>query len=459
MVYAAAAAPVSTEAASVGKVYSVSIVSRTKKSVKLKWKSVKRATGYQIYCSTKKTKNFKKAKTIKSGSTTKATVTKLTPDKSYYFKIRAVRGSKKGKFSKVVWTRTGKINEVDFVAVGDNLIHIELIESGEKSDGTRDYHHFYKKTKKYIQAADVASINQETVLGGEKVAPLSGFPRFNSPQEIGDAIADTGFDVVTLATNHCMDVGTQGVDSELNYFKTKHPELKILGLYQSKKENQTITYIKKNNIKIALLNYTYRPETSQNFPRPEDRPYLFTNLNEKDRIRRDVKIAKKNADIVIAYPHWGQEYNNTVTGYMQKCCKMFSDLGVDIVIGTHPHVICPVEWVKNKRTGKKMLVYYSLGNYVSFQDTSTPKMLEGMATFTLKKKNGKVTIHNPKLMPMVNYITRKKENPHRFNIEAVALKEYTDEMAKKHLQPELGKRENFVKLYKQVVDKEFRTSY
>ena len=440
------------------------------KRISICWNKKKtQVTGYQIQFSTYS--SFKNKKWIRISSNAKGsrTIKGLKGRKKYFVRIRTYKEVKSkryySKWSEAESTKTylkasddKTTYKVNFVAVGDNLIHQELIESGEKADGTKDYHAFYEKTKRFIQQADIASVNQETILGGD-VAPLTGFPRFNSPQEIGDAIADTGFDIMTLATNHFYDAGMEGINAALDFMKTKHPEVKTLGLYRSAKENRTITYIVRNNIRIALLNYTYRPETSQNYARPADKPYLFTNLNERDRIERDVKEAKKHSDLIIAYPHWGQEYNMNVTSYMKKCTKMFSELGVDIVIGTHPHVIAPVEWVKNKKTGKKMLVYYSLGNYVSFQDTSTPKMLEGMAQFTIKKKNGKITVVNPKLMPMVNYITRKESNPLRFNITAVPLKEYTNEMAKKHLQPELGERKKFVELFEKTVDKEFRGEY
>ena len=452
------------------KATSIMKLTRADKSIKVEWKKTpSQSSAYQVQFCVNKNFETPKRVTVYSSTATERTIKGLKEKTEYFIRVRCYKTVSSKKYyskwseSKSVKTYSSEYyrklnNEVSFVAVGDNLIHQELIDSGVQPDGVRDYRAFYKNTKMYIQSADIASINQETILGGD-VAPLSGFPKFNSPQEIADAVSDTGFDIMTLATNHCMDVGIEGVTSALNFLKTKHPEMKILGLYQSEEENRTITYIEKNSIKIAVLNYTYRPETSQNPARPESNPWLFTNLNERERIERDVNEARKNADIIIAYPHWGQEYNMTVTSYMKKCTNMFSELGVDIVIGTHPHVIAPVEWVTNKQTGKKMLVYYSLGNYVSFQDTSTPKMLEGMAQFTLKKKDGKVTIVNPKFMPMVNYLTRREGEERLFDITVYPLKDYTEEMAKKHLQPELAERQKFVKLFEETVSEEFRGEY
>ncbi|MBQ9531898.1 MAG: CapA family protein [Eubacterium sp.] len=452
------------------KATSVTKLSKTDKTIKVEWKKTPSlSSAYQVqFCVNKNFENPKRV-TVYSKTASSRTIKGLNEKTKYFIRVRSYKTVNSKKYyskwssSKSVTTYSSKYyrnlnKEVTFVAVGDNLIHQELIESGVQPDGTRDYRAFYANTKKYIKEADIASINQETILGGD-IAPLSGFPKFNSPQEIADAVSDTGFDIMTLATNHCMDVGIEGINSALNFLKTKHPEIKILGLYQSEEENKTITYIEKNGIKIAVLNYTYRPETSRNPARPENMPWLFTNLNERDRIERDVKEAKKHSDIIIAYPHWGQEYNMTVTSYMKKCTKMFSELGVDIVIGTHPHVIAPVEWVTNSQTGKKMLVYYSLGNYVSFQDTATKKMLEGMAQFTLKKKDGKVSIVNPKLMPMVNYLTRREGEERLFDITVYPLKNYTEEMAKKHLQSELAERKKFVDLFEKTVAEEFRGEY
>ena len=359
---------------------------------------------------------------------------------------------------KGIQAKDNKSGTVTFIAVGDNLIHQELIEAGEKPDGSRDYTCLYTGTKDIIQKADVATINQETILGGD-VAPLTGWPVFNSPHEIADALSKTGFDALTLASNHCMDVGVKGIDSELNYLKKNFPEMKRVGLFQSEEESKDIVYIEKNNIKIALLNYTYDPEFSNGIPLPDDRPWTITNLNQRKKIRRDIKKAKKNADVVIAFPHWGKEYNLTKTPYEEKCTKLFSNLGVDIVIGTHPHVIGPVEWVKNESTGKKMLVYYSLGNYVSFQDTATKKMLGGMAEFTLKKENGKVEIISPRLTPIVDYITLREGEKNRFDITSLPLKDYTEEMAKKHIKGKMAERKKFVNLYESVVDEEFRGEY
>ena len=336
---------------------------------------------------------------------------------------------------------------VSIVAVGDNLIHDTLYESGEKSDGTRDYSSFYVNVKDYIQAADIAVINQETILGGD-VREFSGYPMFNSPQEVGDAAVDAGFDVFTCATNHAMDVFSAGIESELEWFNTKHPEVVHLGLNSSEEDYNTITYYEKNNIKFALLNYTYG---TNGISLPDDKPWIV-NLLDKDKMTKDITEARQNADVVIVFPHWGVEYNTTESDEQRELAQMFSDLGVDIVIGTHPHVIEPVEWVTSETSGKKTLVYYSLGNYISHQhDLET--LLGGMAEITVQKQNDTITITNAKMAGIVDFYERRSEGGYTFS--PYKLTDYTDEIASRH-RFDYATPANFNELFNEVVAEEFR---
>ena len=338
-------------------------------------------------------------------------------------------------------------SEVSIVAVGDNLIHDTLIASGKQDDGSYDYTSFYEKISKYIQPADIAIINQETILGGE-VREYSGYPMFNSPQEIGDAAIDAGFDVFTCATNHAMDVGAAGIESELEYFKTKQPQLVHLGLNASEKEYNTITYYEKNNVKFAFLNYTYG---TNGIKLPESKPWIV-NLLEKEKVTSDIKEARENADVVIVFPHWGEEYSTDISSQQKEYTTLFSDLGVDIVIGCHPHVIEPVQWVTNETTGKQMLVYYSLGNFISHQrDLET--LIGGMAEITVKKENGEISITSAKMAPVVTWY---KKSGDTYSYRVYMLKDYTDEIAASHIR-DFATPSQFRGVYEKVIDEEFRT--
>ncbi len=334
--------------------------------------------------------------------------------------------------------------KVTLVAVGDNLIHNTLIDAGEQDDGTRDYTSFYENIKPYIEKPDIAVINQETMLGGESFE-YSGYPMFNTPWEVGDAAVNAGFDVFTCATNHSMDVFSAGVEKELEFF-SQYPDVVHIGTNASEEDYNKITYYEKNDIKFALLNYTYG---TNGISIPEDKPYII-NMLEEDKVRKDITEARKNADVVIVFPHWGTENSHDISDYQRKYVKIFSQLGVDIVIGTHPHVLQPVKWVTNEETGKKMLVYYSLGNFISHQ-VNLNQLCGGMAEITIEKDADGVSITNAKLAPVIDFYTSSGDG---YKFSVYMLKDYTDELADKHSQG--GATPTYFKnLSKKVVSEEF----
>lgn len=338
---------------------------------------------------------------------------------------------------------TGK-TKVSLVAVGDNLIHNTLIAAGEQEDGTLNYDSFYKNIKKYIEPADIAIINQETVLGGDAFE-YSGYPSFNSPWEIGDAAIAAGFDVFTCATNHALDMGSAGVEKELAYFNS-HKEVVHLGVNASEEARSKITYYEKNNITFAMLNYTYG---TNGVDLPGDKPWLV-NTMDKSEIKADITEARKHADVVIVFPHWGTENSHDVSDYQKEYTQLFSDLGVDIVIGTHPHVLQPVEWVKNARTGKRMLVYYSLGNFISHQ-INLNQLCGGMAEIVVEKDNDKIEITSAKLAPVVCHYTKSGEG---YAFSVYKLSDYTDALADTQAQKGASVK-YFTNLSKKIIDDSF----
>ena len=333
--------------------------------------------------------------------------------------------------------------KVTIVAVGDNLIHNTLISAGKQSDGTYDYNSFYENIKQYIEPADMAIINQETMLGGD-VREYSGYPMFNTPWEIGEAAINAGFDVFTCATNHSMDVGSAGVEKECEFF-AKHPEVVQIGTYASEDDYNKIAYKEVNGIKFALLNYTFG---TNGIPVPSDKKYLVKMLTEEN-VRKDIKKARKNADVVIVFPHWGTENSHDISNQQTKYCKIFSELGVDIVIGTHPHVLQPVEWYNNDETGKKMLVYYSIGNFISHQ-VNLNQLCGGMAEITVERVNGEISITNAQLAPVIDFYT-KSGSGYKFSVYKFC--DYNNELASKQAQSGATV-DYFTKLVKDTVKNE-----
>lgn len=335
--------------------------------------------------------------------------------------------------------------KVTLLATGDNLIHNTLISAGEQSDGTLNYDSLYANIKPEIEKFDIAVIDQETVLGGSAFE-YSGYPTFNTPWEVGEAAIKAGFDVFNCATNHTMDMGWGGIENELAFFADKK-EAVALGINSNEDDYNKITYYEKNGITFAMLNYTYG---TNGIPLPDDKPWCV-NLLDKEKVTKDLKEAREHADFVIVFPHWGTEYSFEVSDYQEEYTKLFSDMGVDLVIGCHPHVIEPVKWVTNESTGKKMLVYYSLGNFISHQ-IDLENLLGGMAEVTIEKKDGKTEITSAEFVPVVCHYNRDENGKFAFNV--YKLGDYNDDLANTHSQSG-GTVAYFTKLVNDVVDEEF----
>ncbi|MDD6619614.1 MAG: CapA family protein [Eubacteriales bacterium] len=336
-------------------------------------------------------------------------------------------------------------SKVTLMAVGDNLIHNTLIAAGEQEDGSLDYTSLYANIKPEIEKFDIAVIDQETILGGSSF-DYTGYPMFNSPWEIGEAAIDAGFDIFNCATNHTMDMGWQGIEKEIEFF-SNHKEVVQLGVNADENSYDQITYYEKNGITFAMLNYTYG---TNGIPLPEDKPWCV-NLLEKEKVTKDISEARKHADVVIVFPHWGTENSHDISDYQEEYTKLFSDLGVDIVIGCHPHVIEPVKWVENKETGKKMLVYYSVGNFISHQ-IELDQLLGGMAQVTIEKHGEEIEISSAKFVPIVCHYNRGEDGKFKFNVYKLA--DYTNELAESHSQSG-GTVEYYTELCKDVIDEEF----
>lgn len=311
--------------------------------------------------------------------------------------------------------------EVSLLMIGDDLLHEAVMDSGLQADGSYNYDHLFAHIQEDIDTADIAVINQETILGGAEFG-YTGYPMFNSPQEVGDAIAKAGFDVVLHATNHTMDKKYKGVQNTLDFWK-KYPDIEVLGIHESAADQAKIPVIEKNGIAIAMLNYTYG---LNGLKLPEDKPWLV-DLIDKNRMASDIERAKDIADLVVVFPHWGTEYTYEPDSNQQDLTRFFAEQGVDLVIGTHPHVVQPVERVTSS-SGHEMLVYYSLGNYVSCQDKA-PRMLGGMARVTIQKDpNGTITLPEAGITPLVTHFESKAN----WNYGVYKIGDYNQDLAAKH---------------------------
>lgn len=313
---------------------------------------------------------------------------------------------------------------VTLAMVGDVLMHLKVTDSGLMEDGTYNYDHMFANVKDEIEAADLAIVNQEVILGGKDLG-FSGYPMFNTAFEVGDAEAAAGFDVVLHATNHTMDKGRQGLLNDMDFWKNNHPEIAVLGINETEEAQDDIFVYEKDGIRIAILNYTYG---LNGMPMPSDMPFAV-NLMDENLMDRNIAKAHEVADFVVVTVHWGNEYQTVESENQHMWCEFFLERDVDLVIGAHPHVIQPVEMWVDEEDGDEMLVYYSLGNFInSTADTGTgvgKRVVGGMAQITISAdEEGEPFIEEYGVLPLVTQI---EYGPGK--IATYKLEDYTDEMA------------------------------
>ncbi len=314
--------------------------------------------------------------------------------------------------------------KVSFLAVGDNIMHKQLIDKAKQGE-TYEFLPYYTHMQSYIKEADVSFINQETILGGRSFK-YSGYPLFNTPDEMAGTLHELGFDIVNGSTNHAFDMNEKAVDHSIQLFK-RYKDMKYIGLYQSKEEQKKVPVIEKNGIRIALLSYNQYVNYDQ---KPSE--YRYNNF-DKTKMKEDVQRAKKVSDVIVVSCHWGKEYDTKPNDFQKKFAQYLTDLGVDVIIGTHTHTLQSIEWLDGK-DGHKTLVAYSLGNFISGM-LEEETQLGGMLSFDFKKDNGKVNIENITLTPLVNHFYAENQRNiigTRYGFTVYRLKDYTDELAKQH---------------------------
>lgn len=285
---------------------------------------------------------------------------------------------------------------VSLAAVGDALIHEMVLNSGKKKDGSYNYDGIFKNIKGYLESFDVKVINQETIFVKDK-SKFGGYPCFGTPVQMGDAMRKAGFNVITCATNHAYDKGMSGIRDTVEYWKQYEDSVLMTGIYTSEEDYKAIPIREYNGIKIAFLNYT----TLVNSGSKRD-PYTIS-FYSKERVEADIRRAKKKADIVAVFPHWGIEYEHEPSPEQQKMAKQMAAAGADLIIGCHPHVVQPLKLIKTD-DGRTVPCYYSLGNFVSNMFFAK-RQLGGLAEVKITKRNGKAKITEAKFTPILNYIS------------------------------------------------------
>jgi len=246
--------------------------------------------------------------------------------------------------------------------VGDLMCHSSQFKFAQVSQDSFDFKPLFREVKKYLTKTDLTIGNLETTFSG-KESRYSGYPLFNSPDEYLEALKDAGFDILLTANNHSLDRGKKGVLRTIDMIKING--MVSIGSYHSQQDRDSIRIFDINGIKISILSYTYG--LNGNYIAKNEK-YLV-NVIDITLIKQDILNARnKNADVILVYFHFGDEYQRKPNSFQKEIVKRAIDYGADLIIGSHPHVIQPVEYFNsNKNKIGKGLIAYSLGNFISNQ--------------------------------------------------------------------------------------------
>lgn len=312
------------------------------------------------------------------------------------------------------------LDEFTIVAVGDNLYH-ETVMKLFLSDNSFDFAPYYQFIQPFAQTADIAFVNQETVLGGKEFG-FSAYPSFNTPQEVGVALIGAGFNVINQATNHTLDRGVRPVLATIDFWD-QWPEVNYLGIFRSQETRDTKqVIIERNNIKVGFLSYTYG---LNGLTLPADQPYLVS-LIDTEIMAKEIDALRPLCDYLVVSMHWGVEYEFRQNERQETLARFLADHNVDLVIGHHPHVLQPVA-VLPRADGGLTYCFYSLGNFISSQMPNYT-MLGGMMYLKVQRTDNGLSVVESGVVPVVTHFEAGS-----VNFRIYPLYEYTDELAAKHL--------------------------
>ena len=302
-----------------------------------------------------------------------------------------------------------------FVAAGDNLFHESVINS-HFVNGVHDFSPIYTQIKSIVENADLAFINQETVMAGASFG-YSGYPQFNTPQSLAGTLKETGFDIFNLANNHAMDKGEAGLIATLDFLDT----IEGITVIGARKEGESARIITKNNIILGFLSYTF---SLNGIPLPRNNPNLVSMIN-REKMTEEMKALRPLCDFLIVSMHWGDEYIIEPNREQRNLAQFLAEHDVDLIIGHHPHVLQRAETIELPG-GRKTLCYYSLGNFASHQ-RERDRIIGGMMTVTFKKNKDEKIISDSGMIPVITHYDRSFKNT-----KIYPLYEYTEELMNSH---------------------------
>ncbi|MFG6113876.1 CapA family protein [Halobacillus sp. MO56] len=284
--------------------------------------------------------------------------------------------------------------KITLSAIGDILIHTPVYRDAQSAGGY-NFTPMFKDVAPYLTNTTLSIANQETMIGGTDFG-LSGYPAFNSPKEVGDALKANGIDIVSIANNHTLDRGEKAIKQAVSHWNAI--DMAYTGAFKSQADQNDLRVIPTSEgIDVAFLSYTYG---TNGIPVPKNKDYLV-NLIDKQTIKSEVKQANQAADAVVVSMHFGDEYQRMPNNYQKELAQMISDAGAHVILGHHPHVLQPIEMLDGKN-GNETLVIYSLGNFLSAQE-ETYRRIGGILQVEIEKdrQDGSIYVNQPAFIPTI----------------------------------------------------------
>ncbi|MCL2634889.1 MAG: CapA family protein [Oscillospiraceae bacterium] len=322
--------------------------------------------------------------------------------------------------------------KVSFLAAGDNLIHTSINNQAQlhaqETGKDYDYTYVYKNIESIVRSVDLAVINQETLICND-IYPPSGYPNFNTPIALGDHMIGMGFNVFSIANNHTLDKGTEGLSACLDYWDSRSINSVVaVGAYRNANDRANIRTNIVNGVTFSYLSYT---EHLNGLSLPAGSPLQVGDSNDIETMVKEVKRAKEISDICVVFLHWGVEDSHVITQAQRNVAQRLVDAGADVIVGTHPHVLRDIE-ILERANGTKAVVAYSLANLISTQQVSET-MIGGLLKMDIlyNPQSGRVEFDDVHLIPIITHYDVGNVT-HAMNIEVILYKDYTAQHAARH---------------------------
>ena len=309
---------------------------------------------------------------------------------------------------------------VHLLCAGDNLIHDNIyVEAWNKGGDHYDFSGMYDELKPYLDRADVAILNQETLVNS--AFPASTYPVFSTPTEDGDEVVNIGFNVISMCNNHVLDKGSAGLISSLDYWDSK--PVVHYGAYRDEADSENIRTMTSNGVIFAFLGYM---EHTNGVFLSDDDPGKVVYLNETEKIKKQIEKARKIADVVVVSCHFGTEVLHPINNQQAELAPKLAEWGADLIIGTQAHCVSKCEYVEGAN-GRKAFCYYGLGNlFHTMYDKCSAVGILGDLDVTCDFETGNVTFNNIKAIPTISHFEADSYDSMWYNCKVFPLAKYTD---------------------------------